>query len=660
MSAWVSIEQPGRTHSERELTLRNSPIAFGDYVITRRIARGGMAEIFRAISHRKIPADQTRGDWVAIKMMRSELGNQDLRVKLFEREARIVEAIRHPNVVPLYEHGEALGRQFLAMEYISGKNLAQITSREPNKKTSALPLPLALRIGLECSAGLGYAHQLRDEDGEPMEIVHRDISPGNIMVSYDGLIKILDFGVARMSETNGIHTQTGTLRGKFAYMSPEQTLGANVDARSDVFAFGIVLYEILTGENPFRGNSPIATLERVQSHRPAPPSKMNAKLPISLDGILARCLAKDAGRRFRDGSEIHEALLEFAKEHAPATQAEVERFLDIHFSRDHWREDAALTNEKQQAEVLKALDFRNHQPSLGINDPNLIEASKLEQASQSELVAVVSNLLHESGSSSEASPAAPLADTPRDIIPASPLFEDGDTAAETAIETVFDDGIAKQLSVTRLRDDSSIVDDGPGHVRNEIPTVRHATLAQASEIRNLIFAGVGLGSLALAVVLISQIGSENNERDSTRLMPKAIPVNSKTSLPPEPEALEITEIEPVTIAYPEPVVRKRKSKAPLAKRSRQKVEKKTEPIVEVGYLNVAAKPWGYVEIDGQRQSKKTPVTSIKLRVGVHTVSVVNPQTGIRRSVRVEIIPGRYKTLRFDLRVPAKPRPVQGE
>jgi len=625
-----------------------------------------MAEIFRAIGNRKMSGNQSNGDWVAIKMMRSELGNRDLRVKLFEREARIVEAIRHPNVVPLYEHGEALGRQFLAMEYISGKNLAQITSREPGKKTSALPLALALRIGLECSAGLGYAHQLRDEQGDPMEIVHRDISPGNIMVSYDGLIKILDFGVARMSETNGIHTQTGTLRGKFAYMSPEQTLGANVDARSDVFAFGIVLYEILTGENPFRGNSPITTLERVQSHRPAPPSKVNVKLPRSLDGILARCLAKDARRRFRDGSEIHESLLEFAKEYVPATQAEVVRFLDIHFSRDHWREDDALKNEHEQAEAVKALDFRNHQPSLSLHDPNLIEASKLEQASQSELVAVVSGLLTGEGPSVEEPQATSLSDTPCDIIPASPLFEDGDTAADTAIETVFDDGISQQLSVTRLRDDSSIADDESIHVRNEIPTVRHATLAETSRSRNLVFAGVGLSSLALAVVLISQIGTENYEHDSKRIMPQTIPAKVTRSLPPKSEPLEITEIEPVTITYPETALRKQKGVRPQNKRNSQRTQRKkfrkekTERITEVGYLNVGAKPWGYVEIDGQRQPNKTPLTSMKLKVGVHTVSVISPQTGIRRSVRVEILPGRYKTLRFDLRIPVKPRSGQSD
>ena len=635
--------------------MRNSPIAFGDYVITRRIARGGMAEIFRARSHGELSQHPEKGSWVALKMMRSELGNQELRAKLFEREARIVEAIRHPNVVPLYEHGEALGRQFLAMEYISGKNLAQIAAREPGQKSSALPLPLAIRIGLECSAGLGHAHQLCDVNGDPMEIVHRDISPGNIMVSYDGLIKILDFGVARMSETNGIHTQTGTLRGKFAYMSPEQTLGSNVDARSDVFAFGIVLYEILTGENPFRGNSPIATLERVQSHRPQPPSKINSQVPRGLDGILARCLAKDARRRFRDGSEIHAALCEFAEMHAPATQQEVERFLDIHFSRDRWREDEALKSEYERAEDVKAIDFQSHKPSSGVHDPNLIEASKLEQASQSELVAVVSGLLE--NSDSDEIPVVPADYIPRDIVPDGPLVEDGDTAAETAIVTVFDDGVSKRLSISSLRNDSSIEVSKPAHVRNEVPTVRHATLARSSRSRNLFFAGIGLAALATAIVLISRIGSETSDRRRSRsVAPKIIQVESRDEVSTEEEVAEITEIEPVTITFPEPKKRKRpfrkaKQKARRTTRVPPK-PKNIEEVKELGYLNVAALPWGYVEINGKRLPQKTPVTNIELQAGVHTVSVRNPQTGIRRTVRVEILEKRYKTLKFDLRIPS--------
>jgi serine/threonine protein kinase len=620
-----------------------APIAFGDYVITRRIARGGMAEIFRARTvrapaHPRVAPEERSDDaqWVALKMMRSELGNHDLRQKLFEREAKIVEAIRHPNVVPIHEYGENGGRHFLAMEYIAGKNLAQLVNRDPIQKCSALPLEICLYIAVEASRGLGYAHTLRDGAGQALDIVHRDVSPGNIMLSFDGRVKILDFGVARMNETNGIQTQTGTLRGKFAYMSPEQTLGSNVDARSDVFAFGVVLYELLTGQNPFKGPSPIATLDRVQRHRPAAPSHTVDGIPRELDQVLAKCLAKDPRRRFRNGTAIHEALVQFTKEQPKASQDQMALFMDIHFRRDNWREKKQLAAELEQVAAVEILDFnQTHRSDSELPDPHELQSAALEEASQSQLIAAVSGLL-ESNSGVAVNGVTP--DAPLQLVATvqAPLDDD----METALETVFDHG---GIPASLL--DSTVAVDLAANVQ----TLRHRTVAKKSSrwpLARLAFVtGIATASIFALTALLRKPQTPTPSKSELLVQTRSVPVTKRG------EALTITTIDPVTIVLPpkgrsKTIVVNPRKKITMPSRVTKTRRSRTQAY---GFLNVGAKPWAIIDIDGKRWPKRTPQTGIKLTAGVHGIRVRNPNTKTQKHVRVEILEGKYKTLSFDLR-----------
>lgn len=335
-----------------------------------------MAEIFRAKSR----AD---GRWVALKMMRPSLGHEDLREQLFKREARIAAAIDHPNVVRLIEFGEEAERYFLAMEYIRGRDLTSLLGADESAR-EGLSFELALFIGLETARGLGFAHRLRDERDAPLQIVHRDISPGNVMVGYDGSVKVLDFGVARMNENEGVRTQTGTLRGKFAYMSPEQTLGFGVDARSDVFALGTLLYEMLTGANPFRARTPLKTIERVQRVRPSPPSRVDRRVPKEVDELLARCLAKDPARRFDDAQSFHDALADFLSRQAFGNaQERLSGLVAERFSWEKSEEERELKEEEEEVALIEVVDF-----SLGLDvglDANRVVVSEEQEASQQEI-----------------------------------------------------------------------------------------------------------------------------------------------------------------------------------------------------------------------------------------------------------------------------------
>ncbi len=348
--------------------MSRSPVAFGPYVITRRIARGGMAEIYRA--KRRGSASKA---WVALKMMRPSLEHEDLREQLFHREARIAALIHHPNVVELLEFGEEQEHKYLAMEYVRGRDLSHlIHPRGGEGPGEAVPPDIGLTIVLKAAAGLGHAHRLIDpSSGAHLAIVHRDISPGNVMVGYDGEVKVLDFGVARINESNGVRTQTGTLRGKFAYMSPEQTVGSGVDARSDVFSLGTVLYELLTGSNPFRSRNAMTTIERVQRVRPVPPSRSNRAIPREVDELLARCLAKDPRRRFKDAGELHDALDALLGVNGRASDAAIAELMKVKFTWERSEEDKELAEEEEGAALIEVIDFAIGGEDRGLDAPNV-------------------------------------------------------------------------------------------------------------------------------------------------------------------------------------------------------------------------------------------------------------------------------------------------
>jgi serine/threonine protein kinase len=271
------------------------PAAFGKYYLLGLIARGGMAEVYRA-RPRKDP-----NRLLAIKCMRPQLAREARFVDMFIREGKLALMLRNSSIVSTVDVGRIEGRYFIAMEYIGGKDLTQVLRRcqEENKR---IPVPHAVFIAAKIAEGLNYAHTLVGEDGRVLNIVNRDVSPSNVRISYDGEVKLLDFGIAQalMKFTSEI----GVLKGKFSYMSPEQIRGMPVDARTDIFSTGIILHEMLTTEKLFRGDTEFALMEKVRKAEVPPPSRFNRRVTPELDAVVLKALARDVNERYQTGAQL--------------------------------------------------------------------------------------------------------------------------------------------------------------------------------------------------------------------------------------------------------------------------------------------------------------------------------------------------------------------
>src|SRR5262245_15565369 len=270
---------------------------FGNYTLIKKLATGGMAEIWLATQSGI--ANFRR--FVVIKKILSHLSEQESFVKMFLDEARTCAQLTHPNIVQIYDLGRVGTTYFIAMEYIAGENLAALAWRAMKRGTPLAP-NYAARIICDSSKALHYAHQMRGNDGKPLEIVHRDVSPQNILVTYEGEVKVVDFGIAKAA-TKSEQTRTGMLKGKFSYMSPEQCMGQHLDQRSDVFALGIVLYEMVTGKRLFKHDSELMILEMITRRSVVPPSQVIKDIPKQLEAVIMKSLEKDLPARYQSAQE---------------------------------------------------------------------------------------------------------------------------------------------------------------------------------------------------------------------------------------------------------------------------------------------------------------------------------------------------------------------
>jgi eukaryotic-like serine/threonine-protein kinase len=275
----------------------------GRYELLLPIAAGGMAMVWAA----RVKGTRGFQKIVAVKTMLSRLSEDAQFEQMFLDEAQLASQIRHPNVVEISDLGEQEGVLYLAMEWIDGVPLNQLM--KTSKASGGLPLPIAVRIVMNASAGLHAAHELRDAKGQLIGLVHRDVSPQNILVTYDGVSKVVDFGVAKATAMGGGATVAGQLKGKVSYMAPEQVRGEAIDRRVDIFALGIVLYALTTGKHPFRRESEAATMYTIASDEPVlSPRKFLPDYPASLEAVLLKALAKDAKQRYATASEFQRAL----------------------------------------------------------------------------------------------------------------------------------------------------------------------------------------------------------------------------------------------------------------------------------------------------------------------------------------------------------------
>ena len=281
------------------------PVPFGKYYLLERINVGGMAEVFKA----KTFGVEGFERLLAVKRILPNIAEDEEFITMFIDEAKIAVQLQHANIAQIFDLGKVDESFFIALEFVHGRDLRSIFDRMRNKGDS-LPIAMACYVTMQVCEGLDYAHNKRDAQGRELNLVHRDISPQNVLIGYEGEVKLIDFGIAKAAG-KASKTQAGILKGKFGYMSPEQVRGLPIDKRSDIFAVGIVLYELLTGERLFIGESDFSTLEKVRNVEIMPPSSYNKKIPQELERVVLKALARDPEDRYANAIDLHDDLQSF-------------------------------------------------------------------------------------------------------------------------------------------------------------------------------------------------------------------------------------------------------------------------------------------------------------------------------------------------------------
>ncbi|HVK89328.1 MAG TPA: protein kinase [Kofleriaceae bacterium] len=369
----------------------------GKYEILALLALGGTAEIYLA----RIGGAAGFEKYVVVKCLHDHLADDQEFVKMFLDEARLAAHLDHSNIVQTMELGEHENRYYMVMEFLAGMSLAMIARRAGERLPGGmLPVPLAINIVAQACAGLHYAHE-RSVNGKLLNIVHRDISPQNLVVSFEGVVKVVDFGIAK-AELRETKTKSGTIKGKFAYMSPEQCIAANVDRRTDVFALGVITHELLTGQRLFKRPSPYETYQAVIDCNVPPPSKLNIHVDPALDDLVMRAVAKDKEKRYPTAEAFGDALLGYLHHRGKGSgPSELGRFFEASFVQEIDEHGARMRelisgresvdtginwgDEDEKRQETVDLGGRPSEQSLSLSTSDLI----MERSSQSSIAGAI-------------------------------------------------------------------------------------------------------------------------------------------------------------------------------------------------------------------------------------------------------------------------------
>jgi serine/threonine-protein kinase len=338
----------------------------GGYQLVHPIARGGMGQVWAARRTGRLGLPQT----IAIKtaLAGTQVG-PELTEELFFDEARVAAAIDHPNVCRVYDLGEDSGVLYIAMEWIDGVSLTNLMGARG--KPRHLDPAMAAYIVAQACAGLHAAHELRDEDGVPLDVIHRDATAQNILVSVNGTVKVVDFGIVKSRDQSHQATQTGQLKGKFSYFAPEQLLGKEYDRRVDIFALGCVLYFLATGVRAFAGTNPGATMMKIVRGELAPPSRRVEGFPPKLEAIIRKALASDKEERFATAQEMKETLEQFMS--TCSYQPRVEDLAQL------VSKTVGPAVERRRADIRESLRLFDSQSKVCAHPGLVASASRVEQ-----------------------------------------------------------------------------------------------------------------------------------------------------------------------------------------------------------------------------------------------------------------------------------------
>lgn len=600
----------------------------GRYELVYELGTGGMANVY--LARAAGPAGFRK--WFAIKRIHPHLAKDRRFVEMFLDEARIHASIQHPNVAQVFELGDENGEYYIAMEYLHGEHLGALAVRAA-REMGRVPAELAAYAIARTADGLHHAHEAKGPAGQPLDLVHRDVSPQNIFVTYDGTVRMTDFGVAKAA--NRItQTETGGTKGKLAYMSPEHATGGDIDRRSDVFALGVVLWELTVGRRLFKGSSDGATLMRITSGRAIPPSSVVSDYPLELEKIVMRALARDRANRYGSAASMARDLDRFvAGAGTPSGAAELSGLMRRLFG-----------DRIAQKEQLLRADPDTH-----------IDAGFPKSAGDVSDSAVMP---HEQSHSSVVVRARPRAVDSADgrakivvgVLAAVALV----AGAVGGIAVLSDDRASVRVSSdpsgARAYVDGEYVGSTPLTI-DDLSPARHVIdleLEGYASFEATFDAETGRNELSYRLRSADDVPEPEVPRVASATSPPTVeqpvddPPIAERHDPIEPSPVE-TEDDPATsedepAAMPAPVGRPRRpNRDPSAQ----------QPAAEPAYLNLVTVPWAQVRIN-DRSYGRTPLVRRSVPAGTLRVQLRPEGRGPWQTVRVSAAPGEVVSRRLEL------------
>ena len=567
---------------------------FGRYRILRPLAAGGMAQILLAVN-------SSTGDRVVVKRILPHLAENPDFVRYFIHEGRLGQRMSHPNLVETLEAGQVGEVPYIALEYLRGKTAIDLL-RAAAKQKREIPLGVAIRIVADAARGLHAAHTLQNEEGKPLSVIHRDVSPHNLFVCADGNTKVLDFGIAKAASQLH-HTRTGTIKGKYAYLAPEQIRGEQIDHRVDVFALGIVLWELLTMKPLFRGKSDAEILQKVLTYDVPAPEQIRAGLPPGLGAVALRALQRDRERRLPSAQALADSI---------EAVAEAEGI-------DTSRSRVESTLKDLCPEVLEDLDSREL----------LVSADRRDSASASD--------------ENSETPATKVTATPAplsDVVLTNPPPRNRSTWVAI--------GIAACLAIALIRVQSA---------RNKDSIVLAARGASSSAATGSAGSPAAIGS-ALVPAAPAAATEKGPARSSDRPLERtaeailrlktdgpatSYSVDGKKYKPSSDGALHISPGRHRITVAASSLAEPRSFDVNLEPGA---IESRTVHSGQ-GHLRLAITPWAEVSVDGKSLGV-TPLKPVDLSEGTHTVTLKNDDLNVTSKQHVVVRPDRETLLKINL------------
>lgn len=611
-------------------------IPFGSYRLLKRIARGGMAEVFLARQRGPEGFDRL----VALKRILPHLVDSGDFVRMFLDEARLAARLTHPNVAHIYEFGKVGDHYFIAMEYVAGTHAGKIIQHGRRER---VPPELVARIGADAAAGLHYAHALRDADDAPLRIVHRDVSPPNLLVSFDGITKLVDFGIAKAAMVNG-QTRPGVVKGKFAYMSPEQCAGKALDAKSDVFSLGIVLWELARGKVMISRDDPVAGMHQIRDGKIQKLCEATSGVPPKLAYIIDQALHANPADRI-SAQQLSGELESYLKA-APrlATPAQLGAWMRDRFPR-------TSTSSRQEAVVASPHTVQATASSVIVEQPGtqvataseVVAAVNTQGGAWPDGPALATKLMRAPSTGEPPSLGAPPTGPAPAALPTGLVFP-----APGTDDDGRDDDVATRLHAST---EHTIVEPTPVHRRPSTGTTGIISV-HAPDEQEPRRSRVGLVATVAALVVAAGIVGLGLLGDEPPAAPRAV-VAARSGPPPgavAPSAATIPPTERIRTQRLSP----RDALPPdtVDHADGGRAVEATTAVVEI-----LTRPAGAaVTLDGESTDLSTPVRFDELAPGEHTVTLtLDGHEPLERTV--EVRPGERRTIDVQLAQTAAPPPA---